>query len=112
MAKQKFNITNIALIVGVAIVALSLIVSTTGFGTSSYTGSPGTPTSQAASCTDSDGNSATTKGICTDGVGRHTDYCNTGANVVEYSCTYNECQPSDPIQCTSGACIDGRCVAA
>ena|SRR3989344_870224 len=108
---KNLNIVHVALLVGIAIVALSFVTSTTGFGTNSYTGNPGTPTKQVEFCTDPDGTNVNTKSQCTDITGRHSDYCYTDSRIVEYACNYNTCAPKDPEPCATGNCVDGRCIA-
>ena len=110
MAKNNFNIMQVALLIGVAVVAISLVVNTTGFSTSSYTGNPGTPGKQVEFCTDPDGTDTQAKSQCTDIEGRHTDYCNTDTEIIEYACKYDTCQPADPVRCSTGKCVDGRCM--
>ncbi len=107
---KNLNIVHVALLVGVAIVALSFITSTTGFGTNSYVGTVGTPAKQTEFCTDPDGSNTYAKSQCTDITGRHSDYCSTNSKIVEYSCNFKTCQPSDPENCATGTCVDGRCM--
>lgn len=113
---MKLNNTfHTAAIVAVAILGISIIASTTGFGIGfnqeNYRGQSGTP-SATTFCTDTDDGFGTAKqGICENNNGEFKDNCVSQSAVNEYSCLEYECV-ADIVNCGPGkACRDGSCTA-
>ena len=110
MMVKTNNAFQIATIVVIALLGLSLVVSTTGFGVTKL----GTGASDATPiCTDSDdGYGANLRGTCSNNNGDFTDYCVSENQLNEYFCMNYNCEVNIVTCGPDRTCVDGRCIFA